>query len=224
MTRRSSPRILVYEQGQNRQIFWTHSFGTFEGPNADANVMAASKNKRSRTKAPPLANAEDFGRFFDQNHLDVFRFIYALHGGPQEEVEDLAAETFLRAWRARRRFAGDGANALRWVLRIARNLVYDAHRRNARRQPPMDLEERKFTAPTAGPEEQLVLQEAEQSLLAALGELPEDRREMVILRYLLGWRVKDIAAHLGTAENNVSVSLRRALAKMRAAWPEEETA
>jgi RNA polymerase sigma-70 factor (ECF subfamily) len=186
--------------------------------------MAASQHKRSRAEAPPLANAEDFGRFFDQNHLDVFRFVYALHGGPQEEVEDLAAETFLRAWRARRRFAGDGKDALRWVLRIARNLVYDAHRRRARRQPPVNLEEQKLKAPTAGPEEQLVLQESERSLLAALGNLPEARREMVILRYLLGWRVNDVAAHLDMAENTVSVSLRRALAKMREAWPEEEIA
>jgi DNA-directed RNA polymerase specialized sigma24 family protein len=44
---------------------------------------------------------------------------------------------------------------------------------------------------------------------------------MVVLRYVLDWRVKRVAQHMGLAENTVSVTLRRALARLRQAWPEE---
>ena len=43
---------------------------------------------------------------------------------------------------------------------------------------------------------------------------------MVVLRYLLGWRVKEIAHYLDIPENTVSVTVRRSLARLRAGWPE----
>jgi len=77
----------------------------------------------------PLAEAEAFAELYQRTHLVVFRYIYGLNGGPQQEVEDLTAETFIRAWKARQRFDGGEKAALSWLLRIARNLVIDAHRR-----------------------------------------------------------------------------------------------
>ena len=76
-----------------------------------------------------LRNAESFAKLYDRAHVIVFRFIYSLHGGPPQEVEDLTAETFSRAWKARHRFSGNESAAIGWLLQIARNLVIDAHRR-----------------------------------------------------------------------------------------------
>ncbi|HBX68532.1 MAG TPA: hypothetical protein DEH25_03885, partial [Chloroflexi bacterium] len=53
-----------------------------------------------------LRNSEAFQKLYAQRYLTVYRFIYGLHGGPSEDVEDLTAETFVRAWKARRRFRG----------------------------------------------------------------------------------------------------------------------
>jgi RNA polymerase sigma factor (sigma-70 family) len=55
-----------------------------------------------------------------------------------------------------------------------------------------------------------------------LGTLPDDIREMLVLRYLLGWQVKQIAAHLEQSENNVSVTIRRALKSLQRDWPQEK--
>ncbi|MBW8010087.1 MAG: hypothetical protein FVQ83_02440 [Chloroflexi bacterium] len=41
---------------------------------------------------------------------------------------------------------------------------------------------------------------------------------MIILRYILEWKVKDIGLHLDIAENTVSVIIRRARKKLRAHW------
>src|SRR4030042_5714391 len=76
-----------------------------------------------------LQDTESFSNLFSQTQIIIFRFIYGLHGGPVEEVEDLTCDTFLRAWKGRSRFWGSDHDALCWLFTIARHLVIDAHRR-----------------------------------------------------------------------------------------------
>jgi DNA-directed RNA polymerase specialized sigma24 family protein len=52
----------------------------------------------------PISNPASFRALYERNRLPVFRYIYGLTGSPQDGVEDLTAETFLRAWNARHRF------------------------------------------------------------------------------------------------------------------------
>jgi RNA polymerase sigma factor (sigma-70 family) len=52
-----------------------------------------------------------------------------------------------------------------------------------------------------------------------LNKLPIQHKEILVLRYILGWRVKDIAAHLQMSENNVSATIRRKLKKLQNEWP-----
>ncbi len=58
-------------------------------------------------------------------------------------------------------------------------------------------------------------------LWSLLHTLSDDEREIVVLRYLLGWRVKQIAHRLAHKPNTISVRLKRALAKLRDRWPDQ---
>ena len=168
----------------------------------------------------PLAEAEAFAELYQRTHLVVFRYIYALTGGPQQEVEDLTADTFIRAWKARHRFEGDQKAALSWLLRIARNLVIDSHRRTKVRGVETNLKDALLIAPDASPEEQVTRQEQFNALWIIISTLPPQHREMIVLRYVLGWPVKRIAAHLNMLENTTSVNLRRILQRMQRDWPD----
>jgi RNA polymerase sigma-70 factor (ECF subfamily) len=173
----------------------------------------------------PLLDRASFENLYARTHLVVYRYIYGLYGGPVEEVEDLTAETFLRAWNARRRFSGDDGAALGWLLRIARNLVIDAIRREKVRRVTGGFDEENaepdpFPA-LASPEEQAAFREQVRTLRVILLELPAEHREMIVLRYILGWPVKGIAAHLGLLENTVSVILRRVFQRIRDRWPSD---
>ena len=156
-----------------------------------------------------FANADRFAGLYENTHRDVYRYLMALCGGQVQEAEDVTAETYLRAWDARRRFRGDEQAALRWLFTIARRLLIDRRRYEAKR-PEAELDE---TAPDDAPDAESILIHGEQmqDVLEALQRLPGPQREMVVLRYMLEWRVNAIAAHLGIPENSVSVSLRRAL-------------
>ncbi len=57
-----------------------------------------------------------------------------------------------------------------------------------------------------------------QFLEERMRELNDNERQMIILRYLEGYRVKDMAKLLGTTENTISVTLHRAIKKLRESY------
>ena len=173
------------------------------------------------SRQTPLAEAEAFAELYQRTHLVVFRYIFALNGGPQQEVEDLTTDTFIRAWKARQRFEGDQEAALSWLLRIARNLVIDSHRRTKVRGVETNLEDALLITPDASPEEQVARKEQFNALWVIISTLQPQHREIIVLRYVLGWPVKRIAAHLNMLENTTSVNLRRILQRIQRDWPED---
>lgn len=168
----------------------------------------------------PYASAAAFRQLYEQSHLSIYRFIYSMHGGPAEDVEDLTAETFERAWKARKRFEGDQEAAIGWLITIARNQVIDAQRRRKRRGSADRLDDVRMASPPDAEVEHLALwYEQQEVLLSLLQTLPDQEREMLILRYVLGWQVKRIAAHYGLQENTASVQIRRTLQRLQRRWP-----
>lgn len=173
-------------------------------------------------RTPPLATADAFAAVYEQTHVRVFRYIYGLHNGSATEAEDLVAETFLRAWQARHRFEGDDDAALGWLLQIARRLVIDAHRRQGHRNHAALSALPDVPATQLMPDEHAVDRDQLRMLHEQLARLPDEQREILVLRYLVGWQVQEIAAQLGTSDNNVSVQIRRSLARLRRNWPHDE--
>ncbi len=146
--------------------------------------------------------------------MSVYRYVMVLCAGNQAEAEDITAEAFFRAWEKRSQFSGSSSAALGWVITIARNLLIDQRRSERRHPTEINLEEG-VTDLSVSIESILIDSEQLQQVLDALHSLPFAQRNIFTLRYVLGWRVKTIAAHLGLAENTVSVDLRRALAKIQ---------
>jgi len=173
---------------------------------------------------PPLQDNASFCNLFARTQLIIFRYIYGLHGGPIEDVEDLTCDTFLRAWQKRSNFNGDDHSALCWLFTIARHLVIDSKRRKASHieDKTIDLDNQVLEAITSSeertPEEALNQQEQFMHLWNLVQELPREGRELLVLRYILGWQVKQIAEFLHMEENTVSVYIHRNLERIRKDW------
>ncbi len=174
---------------------------------------------------PPLQDPEAFSNLFTRTQIIIFRFIYGLHGGPLEEVEDLTCDTYLRAWKARLRFRGDDHDAICWLFTIARHLVIDAHRRGKAHPDHNFVElddtsiDAMFPSAQIPVEEQAVIHEQIKRLWLVLQILNDEKRELLVLRYMLGWKVNEIARYLQKEENTVSVNIRRTLDQVRQNWP-----
>jgi len=172
-----------------------------------------------RQNISQIASPSNFRDLYELNRLPVFRYIYGLTGGPQDDVEDLTAETFLRAWKARHRFEGGAESATGWLIRIAKRLVIDTYRRTH----PATRDLAADPPPDPTPEQTTIADEQRKFLFALLAGLPDEQREIITLRYMLGWRVNDIAIHIGMTENNVSVTIHRTLSKLREKWIEVDS-
>ena len=167
-----------------------------------------------------LSDAQSFSRFFDETQTAVYRYLYGLTGGPEEDVNDLTAETYIRAWRSRSQFHGDDTGALRWVFKITRHQFIDTYRRRKRQGEPVSIERVDPPAPEANPEIRVVSSEERNTLWRLLHTLPDNSREIIVLRYMLEWSVKDIAAYQNKRETAVSMSIHRSLKIIQENWPE----
>ena len=176
-----------------------------------------------RSLQPPFQDPVNFSHLFTNTQKTIFRYIYGIHGGPIEEVEDITCETYIRAWKGRNHFWGDEHDALCWLFTIARHLVIDTHRRKKVHPDSMyspldfDIDCMNFSNQT-NPEDQAYDTEQFRQLWKIIQNLPGDKREVLILRFMLGWKVKEIAQFLHKQENTVSVTIRRCLEQIRHDW------
>jgi len=149
-----------------------------------------------------------------RQHEDaVFRLAYLIVGDA-DAAQDVAQDTFLRAYRQLSRF--DPARPFRpWVLRIARNLA-----RNQRRSFARYLAAARHWL-TSAPEsvasaesDELAHLEA-QALWAAIRRLEPQEQEIIYLRYFLELSVQETAEVLDVAPGTVKSRLSRALRRLK---------
>ncbi|MCI0371196.1 MAG: sigma-70 family RNA polymerase sigma factor [candidate division NC10 bacterium] len=138
-------------------------------------------------------------------------------------AEDLLQETFLRVFRQRASYE-PRAPLRTWLYAIARNLALDQfRRRRSHRESASPLGEETQVGrdperlPDPAPDALGVLtgREAATALRAALLDLPEEDRAVILLSRLEGLRYREIAEILGSTEGAVKVRAHRALLALR---------
>jgi RNA polymerase sigma-70 factor (ECF subfamily) len=151
-----------------------------------------------------------FRAFVVRYERPVFALISRIAGrGPH--VEDLAQDTFLRAFRALPDFDLDGpARPSTWLLTIATRLALDARRKKT----PALLAVLPEAVNTTTPEHESSRAELQKALLRAIEALPDDQRAAFVLAEFHGFGGKEIAEALGVAENTVKTRLFRAREKL----------
>jgi len=142
----------------------------------------------------------------------VFRFAYLLLGDP-DDAEDVAQETFLRAWDHLGRF--DSTRPLRpWLLSIAKNLAGNWRRSAGRYVSALTRAFRDEPAP-ADIEEKSAQRMQASELWEAVRNLKKADQQIVYLRFFLDLPVSETAEVLQIAEGTVKSRLSRALEKLR---------
>ncbi|MBI3002354.1 MAG: RNA polymerase sigma factor [candidate division NC10 bacterium] len=138
-------------------------------------------------------------------------------------AEDLLQETFLRVYRRRAAYEPRGAFRT-WLFAIARNLALDQIRRRRGSPEATPLPQEEGVAgtdpglvpdPTPDPLGVLVERRTAAALRAALLDLPEADRAVILLSRLEGLRYHEIAEVLGSSEGAVKVRAHRALLALR---------
>jgi RNA polymerase sigma-70 factor, ECF subfamily len=162
---------------------------------------------------------EGFLEFVRAYERPVYSFVLRLSGKPFD-AEDLAAETFLRAYRALRGYDAAQIHNLQlraWLMTIALNVWRNAQRSGARRAEEVPLE---LAADTpSGPDEADRVAERSDRL-RQLGQLvsvlSEQQRIAVVLRYICDLSIAEVAQVIGCPEGTARSHISRGLQRLRA--------
>lgn len=160
-------------------------------------------------------DAEAWRTVFDRYFASVFRLAYARTQHPAA-AEDIAAETFAEAAAGIRRYRYRGVPFRAWLYRIARNLVSD-HLKGERQRRRVPLGETGAEAETAPAFEMRA------DLLAALDELTEDQKTVVILRLVDGYSLAEVAQIMGRSTGAIKQLQYRGVAVLQRLMSEERT-
>ncbi len=163
---------------------------------------------------------EAFAALFDVFFEKIRRFVY-FHVGDAALADDLAAEVFRQAIESIGSFKDRGGTIGAWLYGIARNVVA-SHQRLAGRTPTVQLHEGLPSREEDAPEARVLARLSYQDLYAAMARLPEEQREILILRFIEGYNVKTVAKILKKREGAVRAQQHRAIVSMRKLYSDEE--
>lgn len=169
-------------------------------------------------------DARAFKTLVQRHRAAVFNFILRFTGHRQR-AEDLLQETWLKVvrssadWEPKARFTT-------WVFTIARNLCVDSARKESYRQAESldapqgeddgrSLSEQVADGERAAPDRAAHAARMRPLIEKALASLPEEQREVFLLREYQGIGFKEIAEVTGVNENTVKSRMRYALEGLR---------
>ena len=151
----------------------------------------------------------DFDRIYRQEAQGLYGFL-AYRTGDTALAEDLLADTFERALRARRGFDRRRGTERNWLYAIALNLLRDHARRAAAAERALER-----TGPAATSVDPPPF-EARDAVQRALRVLSPEEREAIALRFGAELTVPEMAEALGEPLTTVEGRVYRALRKLRA--------
>ena len=163
-------------------------------------------------------NKEDIDARFTElykTHLrDVYSYSY-YRVGNHHDAEDLTEQTFLQAYRHfERALRESNGRPLRpWLIRIAHNLAANFYRDRSRK-PEAGIEDADMISAPHTTESLVEGREQLKAILDGVQQLPDDRREALIMRFALGMDNREIARALGRTDGATKVLLHRAIRQL----------
>lgn len=169
------------------------------------------------TQVAVFHNRRAFDQLVRKYQSPVRRFLLNLTLGNESLSDDLAQDTFIKAYEHITQFKCISSFQT-WLFRIAYNVFYDYKRKEEKREKGMVNNEKIAAAADGGAAANPSLFTPPSSLKmdisTALGILKEEERACVTLQLIDGYPIADIAKMLGMPENTVKSHIRRGKEKL----------
>lgn len=159
-------------------------------------------------------DSEAFGILYDRYIGRIYNYIY-YRTGNQHDAEDLTSRVFTRAIKHITNYEDRGLPFSAWLYRIAHNLVANWHRDNSRRQIVELDESYRLPSNHEPPETRVVRSEQEQFLMDLVSDLPEDRQQLLILKFVDHLSNAEIGEIMGRTEGAIKSLYHRTLLALR---------
>jgi RNA polymerase sigma-70 factor (ECF subfamily) len=170
--------------------------------------MASSEEAAQDDLAP-------FEEIYRRHSADVYRFcLYQMRG--DSGAEDVAAETFVSAFKAYEKARPSSESVRFWLIRIARNAVIDNHRRATRRRVFMNLLMQDQSRDNGEPEALANVNDELQAAFEKMKALSRRDCELIALRCGADLSFEEIGQQIGLSPKSAQTATYRALGRLRA--------
>ena len=146
----------------------------------------------------------------------IYRLIYSKLGN-EDDAKELTQDTFMNAFRSLPRYKIIDVSFKSYLGRIAINLVTDFWRRKGRTPQLVNINE--YQEPIVdvmeNPEEYILRHEWQEQMANLVESLPDEQRQAVKLRVILGLSVRDAAVQMNKTEPAIKMLQQRALKNLR---------
>ncbi|WP_163537683.1 RNA polymerase sigma factor SigX [Gracilibacillus sp. YIM 98692] len=160
-----------------------------------------------------------FDHLYDKYHQDLYHFIFYMVKN-KEQTEDLLQDVYIRVLKSYEFFKGDSTEKT-WLFSIARHVTFDHFRKVKRKRNRFleffnwEDEGEKLKANQPIPEEVAVLDDQMQQVYHCLDNCTPNQKQVVILRYLQGFNIKETAEVLNWTTSKVKTTQHRAIKELQ---------
>ncbi|MGV3696689.1 RNA polymerase sigma factor [Flavobacterium sp.] len=156
----------------------------------------------------------------ERHQSKIYGYIYS-KVSDRDLTEDIFQETFFKVIHTlkSKKYYNEEGKFLSWVLRIANNLIVDKFRNDKKMMMKRDTEEYSiFSAITDNApniEKELIKNQVDMDLKRIIQKLPQDQKEVLMMRYYSDMSFKEIADITGVSVNTTLGRMRYAITNLR---------
>ncbi|WLD93641.1 RNA polymerase sigma factor SigX [Alkalihalobacillus sp. AL-G] len=160
-----------------------------------------------------------FNRLYVDYHQSLFQFLIYLVRD-RNTAEDLVQDVYIKVLNSYQSFKGDSSEKT-WLFSIARNVAIDHIRKQKRRKKTIsgifDIKEKEnqLVHPDKMPDEIIDESESVKQLYEALSKCKEEHHQVILLRYIHSFSIKETAAIMGWTEGKVKTVQHRTLKTLK---------
>ena len=158
--------------------------------------------------------AEAFGLLYDHYQPQIYRFVY-LKVSHREEAEDLTHQVFLKSWENIADYESYGLPFSSWLYRIARNQTIDYYRTKKESMGLENISETKFTEDAEKISKFMDDSRDLKKIEEAIALLSEDQQDVMILRFVEDFSLKETAEILERTEGAIKLIQYRAVKRLK---------
>lgn len=177
-------------------------------------MMALNLTDEDALARAAAGDTEAFGILYDRYLGRIYNYIF-YRTGNQHDAEDLTSRVFTRAMKHISNYQDRGVPFSAWLYRIAHNLVANWHRDNSRRQEIALDDTFKIGPDGELPETTLMRSETEDALMHVIRGLPDDRQQLLILKFVERLSNAEIGRVMGRTEGAIKSLYHRTLLSLR---------
>lgn len=171
----------------------------------------------SKSPSSTVAKLQEFEARVERLQAPLFAYLGRL-GFDQRTAEDIAQDTFLRAWRATAQFDESKAQYSTWLFRIARNVAFDAMRQRQKSIETSNTDQVMDAPDTSAVSDTVHMEQLQQRLQVALSCLSADDQETIALSGVEQLTNDEAAAIVGCTTSTYRTRLSRARARLKNQW------